>query len=265
MESPKNPFVKPPTRPGILLEDTLGVLRHATCFLGILPDWGRSSRIPNRGWNPIHWVTVTLILSMIVLKTVFEFIQLVIAIMTNGGAMTGFISNLVWFGTFPTVLWAQISFIAKRDEIYKLLEDWSRLERDFSYKCGSKRIYIFVCMLYLLMIFGAMISIGEDILTHPDATYLISHYPMIRGTLTLPGTQIFHLIVIFFTVVMICANDLVPSFFYSHVSSAIQSLERELVELFGDEGKNNVTKFSRRVWTDGPFRLDPLRRPLAFS
>ncbi len=258
MESPNNPFVKPPGRPaGLLLENTLGFLRHATYFLGILPDWGRSSRVPNRGWNPIHWVTVALILSMIVLKTVFELIQLVFAIMASGGVLQGFICNLTWFATFPVILWAQISFIANRHEIFKLLEDWSRLELEFSFKSSSKRMYMFVSVLYLMIVFGGMFSLGQDIFEHPDANYLISHYPIVRDTLTLPGTRIFHLIVMFDTLIMICATDLVPSFFYSHVSSTIQSLERELVELFRDGRKNNASsnfqeefgRTVRSVWT----------------
>jgi len=174
------------------------------------------------------------------LKTVFESIQLVVVIISSGGALQGFISTLVWFACFPNILWAQVFFIMKREEINQLLEDWSRLELEFSFKCGLKRIYMLIYMFYLMMVCGSVTSLAQDIFSHQSAPYLISYYPVIRDTLTVPGTQAFHLIAIFFGIILLCTNDLVASFFYSHVGSAIQCLEKELLELFSDEGKRNI-------------------------
>ena len=246
MANLQQPFARDNKRV-VSLKESLYPMRILTYYGGILPDWGRQD------WSAsfINYISISMFFVFIICATTYETVQLAIKI-TSVTSIRHMIMNFIWFCPFPLVIWTQIRFLLRRKHIAALVDDWTQMEQELSSLCDAKWLHRFLYFLYFSMAVGSLIFLGAEIYANPNESYLISHYAVIRETLTLPVTGSFHLIAILLAWILIVLSDILPSFLYYHFGCAISSLSRDLVRCFNSSFKLKEDKFSvavRRIWS----------------
>ena len=219
----------------IKMEKSLQPLLNITYYMGILPDWSRQ----NRRWILANIISVSFYFALVSSVLVFQLVQLVVVMLHSKieGANIGvkdIVNQIIWIIDLPIALWILICLLRKRKEFVNFFIDWNNLESQLS-SSASHQDYRFHMISFIVYIssgsFDILFSIIE-IYGDPSEPYFISYYPAILDSLTLHGTAFFHFLVLIITYSTMILADVMPFFVYNHIGSAIQSLERDLIDCF---------------------------------
>jgi len=72
----------------------------------------------------------------------------------------------------------------------------------------------------------------------PEASYLLSHYQILKESITFPGVVTFHLVSFFFMYVFLVLCELVPAWTFYHAGLALQSFVKEIEQLININNSN---------------------------
>ena len=214
----------------ITLEESLRPLWKLTYYSGILLDWCRPMPNQNRLCKTICYAGISFSFSLLFSVVVFELIQLIFLI-GDMPYIHAVIPNLVWFTPLVLAILTYFHYLRRRREFLIFFEDWNCLEKEFTNSnmscvvCNSKRIHTFMYAAYIVMTIGSLVSVGFEIRNNPEAPYLISTYPSIRGAFSLFVIGSIHLLAIFLVWTLLSLSDFVPSFVHYHAALAVSWLE----------------------------------------
>jgi len=163
----------------------------------------------------------------------FELVQLIIEMSKEDSSIESVISNLLWFSYLPIVLMTALVFYFRRSQLLSLFGDWNNFEisihfqKDNHYKILIKFIY----SSYSLIFVSLLMSVVVIMWSQPGASYLLSHYQILRDSLTFPGVATFHLATVVVSSIFLSLSDLVPAWTFYHAGLALQSFIGEIEKL----------------------------------
>lgn len=231
----------------IYLEETLRPLWKLTCRGGILLDWIAPCSPSNRFISLIRCFSIGIVLLFLISVTIFELVQLVIAI-SSMKSIHVIVPHLIWFTTLPLAVMTMLCYLLKRKEYMTFFQDWSELETEMITTiriCKSKNTHNMMYFAYILNTIFALVSLTIDICYHPDAKYLLSSYTTLVQTFTFPVLVTVHITAVVFNWILFTMIDFVPAFVYYHQSLAICRLNHDCIALF-----SHLTS-SRKISTEG--------------
>lgn len=202
----------------------LWMISHYGCFLF---DWCRPMPIKNRLTVSIAHCIGFISLFVMIAMCMFEMVQLVLEIIKPTSNIHTVIPNLIWFCNFPSAIATAVVFIFQNEDMLSFFAHWKQLELqlDISPKIVNfKRLYYFVYASYGIISIDLMIAIYLIMRNKMEASYLLSHYPIVRDHLPDHAVLFFHLTsgsILWFFVIL---SDLVPAWTFYHASLAIRSL-----------------------------------------
>lgn len=167
------------------------------------------------------------------LAFVFEFVQLLLEMLKEQSSIQSFTPNLMWFCNYPLNVSVFLKFIFHKEELLSFFEDFEALERgnpvqSISIQRSYRRIYINVYITYALQGVGLIAIVCVIMFSELDASYLLSHYPILRDTLTIPVVVTFHLISVSIWGIHLTISNLVPAWTFYHCGINLESLAFEV-------------------------------------
>ena len=100
--------------------------------------------------------------------------------------------------------------------MWAFFEDWRQFENRVTaltaqVDCGNvKKLSYLIFLVYLVMFSSVSIVICSLIFKLPEATYLLSHYKIVRDSLGFSVTTAYHIITIVIGLILISLSDFVP-------------------------------------------------------
>ena len=213
------------------LDTTLLPLIVLTRCCGFLPNWS-DPRNTSRVRSALSWIAVSLMTVLQMSMALFQIIQTRITFSKDSN-IHSIALNVIWLVPSVTSLFIQIRFIVSARSLVILLQDWRNFEASLK-SDDSKRGINWVRLIYGCTVSsGIMSMVGVYFLIagKPEESYLLSYYSLFRrrGLKTLAFfCQLFH---VFFMKVMLVISDLVPAFFFYHVSLVVQTLSLQIESL----------------------------------
>ena len=193
----------------------------------------------------VHFISITLFLFMVVFNTVFQGVQLFIEMLNKDNTIHEYIPNLTWFCIFPLAILIFVRFLIKKKEMWAFFEDWRQFENRVTaltaqVDCGNvKKLSYLIFLVYLVMFSSVSIVICSLIFKLPEATYLLSHYKIVRDSLGFSVTTAYHIITIVIGLILISLSDFVPGFIFYHAGLILRSFDVEIHEQFINLNRNN--------------------------
>lgn len=224
----------------ISLDETLRPLWKLTHYCGLLLDWCLPASNSSRLCRIVRSIGIVISSTLLFTMFLFELIQLLVGI-ESASNIHVIIPNLVWFVPVLLSLAVQIYSIRHRRQFRSFFKKWRQLELthlDRNYvMCGSRKMHVMMYIIYVIMAIASLISLGLDIFNHPEASYLMSTYKIIRETIPLLLIGVIHLVTILFIWILTSVADFVPAFTYYHSSLAVGCLENEVRAFFAKRKK----------------------------
>ena len=209
-----------------------------TYYSGILFDWFH----PEPDNKPlivkiIHKTIVGLVGCILLTLIIFEFTQLVIAIINiiNIHSVT---ANVLWFVVYPLPCLTFFRFLWRRREIASLFDDWNVYEQEWdinrNYKNEkiAKRIRNLTFSTYLLIHSFVLFGLVNLMSSKPEASYLFMHYQVLTNIFTIPFLMVLHIISFLLSWTFTILAEYVPGLTFYHAGLNLQSLEIELIQIF---------------------------------
>lgn len=214
----------------ITLEQSLRPLWMATYYGCVLLDWCRTIPDKSRLSVIVHCVGISLSLLVVIVGFVFQFCQLSLEMMKENATIHSVIPNLIWSCNYPITLDISIGFLVLRPTLLSFFQDWSLMEQNLipSQKYAKlKRMHYIVYGIYASMLMFLFYGTFNIMLRDPEASFLLSHYPIFRETLTIPGVFAFHMVSGLLGWALTTLGNLVPAWTFYHAGKALRSLADE--------------------------------------
>ena len=207
------------------LHTTLRPLFNLTLYCGMLPNWSDPQEI-SRARLTLSWIAVSLTMGTQIGMTLFQIIQLKIPLSSDPD-IHSVTFNMLWLIPSVTSLLIQWSYVTAARSLVKFLREWRILEEsllsvDLKNRTKLVRGFFYGCTLSMLI--ATVISITFLITEKPDSSYLLTHYSFFRRQGTKPLTILLHMFNVFLMKTLMAVSDLVPSFFFYHVSRVMRAL-----------------------------------------
>ncbi len=188
--------------------------------------------------------------SLNILLSVFEFVQLLLEMMKAQCTIQTLVPNLLWTCNYPLTMTVFFGFLYHREELLSYFEDFVSLEREISHQPNRiKRLYRRNYRnVYIFYAFQSVALPAIVVLTWNrfDVSFLISYYPILRDTLTIPVILTFHLTSIITWVVNLALANLVPAWTFYHSGILLESLAFELESYSSKNVNYNIKIIQRR-------------------
>ena len=222
---------------GNTLERSLRPLWMATHYGGITLDWCKEFPNRSRISIAIRWISIVGSFFLLISGFGFELYQLSMEITKSNSTISSIMPNLLWFSSYPSSIATLFIFIFNHKDLLLLFKDWADLEMKqqgilFQMKSHLKRLLYCVYGGYGLLITCGFVIGFFTLLNDPDATYLLSHYKVIREALTLPVIILFHMVSLIHAYVFNIIADLAPAWTFYHAGQMLRSLSLEVEEHF---------------------------------
>ena len=219
------------------LKNSLNLLWQLSFKSGILADWFHPT--PNKTSfivKIVRNIIIALAFCILCLMFIFEFTQLVIAVknMTTIHSVT---ANLTWFLVFPLPFSIFLRFIIHRREIASFISDWDIFERahtnNYSIDYQKTRrikngVFLSYCLMFILLFF----AISKTILSKPEASYLLTHYPTLRQYFTSSFLLLVHHCAMVVTMVLAIVSEMVPPLVFWHCGVALKIVRSQIKQHF---------------------------------
>jgi len=98
---------------------------------------------------------------------------------------------------------------------------------------------------YALMSFGLVAGLYFLIQRQPDASFLLSSYPQMRKWFTLPVLSAIHVVLVFFSWILLSLADLVPALIFAYSARILNALNSEVERHFS---VGDYVQGMRRTW-----------------
>lgn len=217
----------------IFLKNSLRPLWKTTYHFGLLLNWCRDPP------EPCHIITrllrkVGIFLStfLLLFNSCFQIVQYFQEILEPTSTVHSLIPNLMWVCVFPAGLIVAILFLVHHKKFVSFFNEWAVMEVNLIPTVRSRRnydrLYRFVYAFYLVTGIVLPFGISIVVLSRTEASFLLSHYAILRDTLTIPVILSYHVITGFLVGVFICLSDLVPSWTFYHAGLVLQHLAAEV-------------------------------------
>lgn len=151
------------------------------------------------------------------------------------------IPNLTWFIAYACGLFSFSYYNLQQRKLLSFFKHWENFEINFSNKSDTgassalvkqKRLAKFMYVSYFVITCGCLLGFCNS-LRSSNASFMLSHYQILRDTLTIPFVVTIHLIAISLVWVSFSLLDIVPAIIFYCASKQIQSIEQELKNDFG--------------------------------
>jgi len=167
-----------------------------------------------------------------VLACIFEFVQLLLAMLKEQSSVQPITPNILWFCNYPLNVTVFFRFLSHRKEFLSFFDDFAVLEQDnpiqsISIKQSYRRVYRNVYIIYVLQNIALIAAVGVIMFSELDASYLLSYYPILRETLTTPAVITFHWISVAIWSFHLTLSNLVPAWTFYHCGIKLESLAFE--------------------------------------
>lgn len=196
---------------------------NQTYYCGILLDWCRPVDNKSRINIIAHWVTRTFIFVLLLVLDSFYIFQLVMDLMWQTN-LHRIIPNLTWFIAYACGLFSFSYYNLQQRKLLSFFKHWENFEINFSNKSDTgassalvkqKRLAKFMYVSYFVITCGCLLGFCNS-LRSSNASFMLSHYQILRDTLTIPFVVTIHLIAISLVWVSFSLLDIVPAIiFYS--------------------------------------------------
>lgn len=218
------------------LEHSLKPLWVVTYYGCALFDWCKE--IPNKScWSIlIHSIGIFICLSLMKLGFGYEAYQLSQEIIKPNSTINSVLPNLIWVSNYPPGIVAALVFLIQRNDLLSFFKKWKCYEEQIILKPKTNFKWLFALIYGLVVVLTAgLVAAGVSLLLQkPDASYLLSYYPIFVEHLTLPGIIVLHFISSFWSYCFIILADLVPAWTFFHIGQALRSLALEVREHFDE-------------------------------
>lgn len=230
------PFTERNTSIDASLGNSLLPLWKITSYSFVLLGWYKKLPESNRLITLLRYLWIALYLSLMVLVTVFFLYQLELEVVNTESTTQSILPYLMWFCNYPLYLTSAFTFLTRRKELLILFRDWMQMEQQLLHppavnnqqRKDYRRLYFCVYALYACHGISTLSGTASILITQPDAPFLLSHYRIIRETLTLPGTMVLQLITFVIGWIFVLLADLVPAWTFYHAGLALQSIENHI-------------------------------------
>lgn len=206
---------------------------------GVLLDWCHQHNDHERPLvNVARYIGVGLCFLFFCLITVFEFIQMIISIltMTSVGSVVPF---LIWFISMPVTVYLHYYFVFKRQSFLSLFEDWKNLEKTLAIRNCHKdfipalrRVRVKIFAMKLVLGIGILIGMTFIVAYNPYAHYLLTYYRFFQQVVTVPVTSVIHISNIALILLLTNLADAVPGLIFYHAGFEVRVLQEEIQHLF---------------------------------
>jgi len=159
--------------------------------------------------------------------------------------------NILWFCNYPLNVTVFFRFLSRRKEFLSFFEDFAALEQENPVESSNikryyRRVYRNVYIIYVLQNVGLIAVVGVIMFSELDASYLLSYYPILRETLTIPAIVTFHWISVAIWSFHLTLSNLVPAWTFYHCGIKLESLAFE-VELYSSKSNSfNIKMIQNR-------------------
>ena len=181
---------------------------------------------------------------MVVFNTVFQGVQLLIEMLNKDNTIHAYIPNLTWFCTNPLGTLIFVRFLLKKKEMWAFFEDWRQFENRVTITalvdCGNvKKFKCFIFIANFVIYCSIFIAICSLIFYRPEASYLLSHYKIMRDSFGFSFTTAFHSISLVVGFILFSLSDVVPGFIFCHAGLVLRSFDMQIQEQFFNLSQNN--------------------------
>ena len=190
------------------------------------------------------------------LLSVFYTVQLVFGL-ANIDTAVKIIPILMWFSTYPVSIYVFLSYNWNRRRLLSFFSKWNHLESRLKQKIVEirspfypKRLAVFMYICYALMTIGVLQSLYNMMVNQPENEILLSHYKVVRDSVTVYVLLLVHLTGIAIIWILYYLSDIVPSLIFYCAGAVVKSIEMELRYLF------STFRIHRQNWDTGAIHLD---------
>ncbi len=203
-----------------------------THYSGMLPVWSNVEEV-GIVRSLFIWVAVFSVVALQSAYVLFHVVQLKIQF-TENRSIHSVTFNTLWLFPFAIGFVVHVYYVGQARTLAELLHDWQLTEKPLLSVRWKRRIQWVRGFFYgLALTLGALTatSVVFDTNKRPEASYLLSYYAFFREPGMYPLTVGIPLAAIFFEKILTAMSDLVPSFFYFHVSLAVRGLASRIESL----------------------------------
>lgn len=214
------------------LHATLRPLIFFTLYYGILPCWSNPQKIHGIG-STLSWVAVSSTMVLQIGMISFQVIQIQILFSKNP-SIHSITFNIIWLIPSVTSLFIQMWYVKSAHSLVKFLGVWRKLGKSLISLDSKSRILLVRGVIYGITLFqtiATIISMASLINEKPEASSFLSYYSLFRRPQLISLTIGYHLWIVVLVKALIATSDLVPSFFFYHVSIAVRALTDEIESL----------------------------------
>jgi len=150
--------------------------------------------------------------------------------MKEGASIHSIMNNLIWFSNMPIILISAFHFLSRRNEFLQFFQNFDLFEQNLSASVlkpngnQAKKLYKIVYVTRGFMDLFTALGITVFTSRNLGAPFLLSHYPILIETLTLPGIFVYSMITFFLICIFVGLAELVPAWTYYHIGASLQSL-----------------------------------------
>ena len=229
------------------VEKSLRPIYLTSYYTGILQDWCCDHHRPGRSIRTLRYISTTVVFLMLGSMLVFEIFQLG-SELSKITSIHSILPNLLWICTFPLSLMVLIRYHFYRCDFLSFFDKWRRLEAWLVYVNASSSINWlskFIVGSYALMSFGLFAGLYFLTQRQPDASFLLSSYPLMRKWFTLPVLSGIHVVLVFFSWILLSLADLVPALIFAYSARILNALNSEVERHFS---VGDYVQGMRRTW-----------------
>lgn len=209
---------------------------------GLLLNWCHplQSDSPSRPlFKLLTYICIGLSISLVAVLTVYQFIQLLIAIWTMT-TIHNVIPHFAWFIYLPFALFLQLNLLLRRKVFISFMHDWNAFEskvltspyfdNDVTSSLRSVRCFLgYSNVLLWLILTGGLTSL---MYRDPEAAYLLTHYSFLRETFGPVALSIAHMLSVTTTYFFLTIADFVPTLVFYHAALTLRVLILQTESLF---------------------------------
>lgn len=223
------------------LERCLRPIYLATYYTGILQDWCR----PNSQQSCsifIHTCCTLTATAAVLFLFVFEIVQFCLELF-NSRSVSEITYNLAWICVFPLALGVLFRYNFYRKDFLAFFSEFAKLECDLlPVKSPVLKLSYWMIFSFAMLGVSLLFGLSFNSMKNPDASYLLSHYQILRDTFTAPGLAVFQMSLVIVSWLLLSLADLVPGLVFVHLGLALKSLILEV-----ENCKLSVSEI-RTVW-----------------
>lgn len=224
------------------LTATLRTWWQISTSCGLLLNWCHPQLLEKPWWKlskVLSYTGITTSFSLVFLLTLYEFIQLLIALWKMTTVHT-VIPHFVWFIYMPFAVGLQLDFLLGRQKFLSFMKDWNALESrllNSPYSSDDvvsplRSVRLFLRISYSTILLCLLTGLVSEMYGEPDAAYLLTHYPCLREIFGVSTLAVAHLLSVAISFFFMTLAESVPAVIFYHGALMVRILTLETQTLF---------------------------------